>query len=449
MDFLTDEGPDDLRHKMPPPSPPSNLRRAVRLVGWNAVWLVAGLALIGLVGEAWLRLTTPFVGRHLPKHFVPNVGILVKPNAEVRWTNVLDFWTVQRTNSLGFLDRELISPERAAASCHVAMIGDSYVEAKEVAIADKFHVRLEALAARDLPHLDVTTSAFGRGGTGQINQLPYYDEYARHLHPKLLVLVAIPNDFKGNSVLWDAFDRFNPERMPYVTAARDADGTIRLRPPHPSYHSKTFRLTRRFGLSESADRTLSDALEKVRGTSFFVQWLHAKARIVFRAQLLADRVAWVELSRLPLYAPFLDEWRSSPGQVDSILARVLKRVEVGGRSSTLTKEDLPLVFRDPLDMTGFALDQFKARADRDGVALIILATHRMRTVKAGLFFDWMKAMAEARGIPVVDQYDYIVGRGNAVEDARWVHDAHWNPTGHQWAAEALLEYLKQHQDVCE
>ena len=423
------------------------IRNGLRLVGWNVILTLAGVAVLAIAGEVYLRLTTPFVGEHLPKHFVPNVGTLVKPNAEVRWTNGLDFWTVQRTNSLGFLDRELISPERAAASCHVAMIGDSYVEAKEVAIADKFHVRLEALAARDLPHLDVTTSAFGRSGTGQINQLPYYDEYARHVHPKLLVLVAVANDFAENSVIWNTLERFNPKR--YVTAARDADGTIRLRPPHP-YYTKTFRLTRWFGLSESAARMLNDALEKVRGTSFFVQWLYAKAKIVYRAHFVADKLAWwVELSRLPLYAPFLDEWRSLPGSARSILARVLERVVGGGRgSSTLTKEDLPLVFRDPLDMTGFALDQFKARADRDGVALIILATHRMRTNESGLFFDWMKAMAEARGIPVVDQYDYIVGRGNAVEDAHWAHDAHWNPTGHQWAAEAMLEYLKQHPTVC-
>ena len=61
----------------------------------------------------------------------------------------------------------------------------------------------------------------------------------------------------------------------------------------------------------------------------------------------------------------------------------------------------------------------------------------------------MTAMAQARDIPIINQYDYIVGRGNAVADAHWAHDAHWNPTGHQWAAEALLEYLKRNQAVCE
>lgn len=51
------------------------------------------------------------------------------------------------------------------------MIGGSFVEAKEVPIADKFHVLLEALVIRQLSHLNITTSAFGRGGTDQIEQL--------------------------------------------------------------------------------------------------------------------------------------------------------------------------------------------------------------------------------------------------------------------------------------
>ena len=58
-------------------------------------------------------------------------------------------------------------------------------------------------------------------------------------------------------------------------------------------------------------------------------------------------------------------------------------------------------------------------------------------------------MAEARDVPVVDQRDWIVRQGGDVADARWAHDAHWSPTGHRWAAEALLEYLKRNQDVCE
>ena len=133
----------------PPPSIPGRIRRALRLVGWNVLFLVAGLALIGVVGEAYLRLTVPFVESDLPYAWSPTAGMIFTPNAEVRHTNGLDFWTISRTNSLGFPDREPVGLERAAASCHVAMIGDSYVEALQVPIADKFHVRLEALAAEE------------------------------------------------------------------------------------------------------------------------------------------------------------------------------------------------------------------------------------------------------------------------------------------------------------
>ena len=100
--------------------------------------ILAGLALIAIAGEAWLRLTAPpFPEAWLPTRFVSGVGTLYEPHAEVRYTNNLDFWTTQRANSLGFLDREPPDPERAAASCHVAVFGDSFVEASQVPIADK------------------------------------------------------------------------------------------------------------------------------------------------------------------------------------------------------------------------------------------------------------------------------------------------------------------------
>ena len=104
-----------------------------------------------------------------------NVNRPIDPARKYR-TNRVDFWTVSRTNRRGFVDREPLSPERAAGSCHIAMIGDFMVVAHQVPIPDKFHVRLKALATRKLPDLDITTSAFGFGGSGQIMQLPFYDE---------------------------------------------------------------------------------------------------------------------------------------------------------------------------------------------------------------------------------------------------------------------------------
>ena len=188
----------------------SNIRRVLFWVGGNVLLFALTWAFIAVVGEVWLRLRW-FPPTSRPMHFVPKVGRMLKPNAEVRKTDSPDFSTVSHTNSWGFLDREPIAAERTAASCHIALI--------------------------------------------------------------------------------------------------------------------------------------------------------------------------------------------------------------------------------------------KERADRDRASLVILSTHTMGT-RGTPIYDRLHALATARGIPVIDQFDYIRRQGAESKDARWSHDGHWNAAGHQWAAEAVLEYLKQNPAVC-
>ena len=138
--------------------------------------------------------------------------------------------------------------------------------------------------------------------------------------------------------------------------------------------------------------------------------------------------------RSPRYAALLDGWRPTTRE--------------GINGPFRFTRDLPAVYEDALDFTGFALDQFRERADRDGAALVILSTHYVGT-RGDLGFDRLTALAEARGIPVIDYNDYVLRQGaEPRRDARWEHDAHWNTAGHRWAAEALLEYLKANQEIC-
>lgn len=374
------------------------------------------------------------------RHFVPNVGLMPDSDYEVRYTNHRDYWTISRTNSLGFMDREPIRPERSGGSCHITLIGDSFIQAKEVVISDKAHVKLEELAARELPHLDVTTSAFGQTGSGQINQLAFYDEHARRLNPKVLVLVFVRNDFQDNFTILPALRwGLDPDHMPWITATRGQDGELELRPPDPDYEYEAFRLPlppNQAQPANSDNNVFQRARREASEYFYFAKWLDIEIETMFRKEIetLDPQLAeWTKLlSQRPHYSTFLQGW--TPTTYGDLFPR-------------LVESDLPPAFEDALEYTKFALEQFKRRADSDGANLIILTTHKMKTT-GNPYFDRLYAMAEELNIPVINQHDYIIGIGADPMNANWKHDFHWNKNGHRWAAEALLEWLRDNQGVC-
>ena len=385
-------------------------RRWRSVVGWNVLFLGLGAALIFIDWEAWFHLRAPFTERRQPTRFVPGVGLLYDPGAEVRWTNHAEFWVAQRPNRWGFLDREPLTPEQAAQTCHIAFFGDSFVEAMQVPVADGFHVRLEELAARALPRLNISTSAYGRGGTGQINQLPYYAEYARSLRPKLVVLVFVRNDFMDNHNLGQAVHMgWDPDHAPYVVAEKTAAGAITLRPPDPAW--------RRLPVEAWGSKYISPTR--------------------LRAELLAQD---------PRYQSVLEPY----------LSRAPESLSADGHGPGLRKllQDpaLPL-FGEAVEFTAFALDEFQRRVAADGASLwLLLATSGNFPFQLGDVSDPLRVvvedLAEARGIPVVSLHDYLIRQGRKLRDGTFPYDGHWNPTGHQWVAEALLERLRQHPEVC-
>lgn len=381
----------------------SRVRRLVRVGAWNGLTVLVGAALVGIVAEAYFHLTKPFMTSSLPSEFVPEVGLVRTPNTEMRYTNRLDFWTVQRSNSLGFLDREPPSLQTAAASCHVVVLGDSNVEAREVPLDAKLHMRLEEVAARKLPHLMITTSAFGRGDTGQVQQLAFYDNFARALRPRLVVLVFIPNDFMDNSpVLYGSMTGWDPEHLPARSVVKSAEGRMTFRPPQSDY----------------ADFASASPMS----------WRRLLSRAAREGSWLAS---WLEVRVGP-----------SRTRRDPQLRRL------GDLRPLFAQDHPPPVVQEALEYTIFALEQFKSRTDEDGARLVMLVSHRVTVVSPALFRRVSQIAADV-GIPVIDQADYIFRQGAELKDAQWTHDAHWNVAGHQWAAEALVEYIEQRPALCD
>ena len=169
--------------------------------------------------------------------------------------------------------------------------------------------------------------------------------------------------------------------------------------------------------------------------SHLARWLRGKMRALFPVD--HDRQKFIRaleaLKRQPGYAALLEGWR--PTTPDDIFLDFARR-------------DLPPLFEDALQYTAFALEQFQQRADRDGARLVILASHTV-TIRGTPMFERLSQMAASLDIPVIDQADYILRQDARLTDARWPHDYHWNPAGHRWAAEALLEYLEEHPATCD
>lgn len=423
----------------PSPNPSS---RAWHVVLWNTLFSFASLILIITFGEVYMRLTVPFIASSSVRKFVPNIGFLYEPYTVVRHTNRIDFWTESKVNSLGFLDREPIAPRQADESCHIAIIGDSFVEARQVSLADRLQVQLENTAKESLPELDVTTSAFGRSSSGQIHQLPFYDHYTRKMNADLLVLVFVVNDFMDNSsFLYNAASPFDPDNPPHSFAQKLESGKIVLRQPNPEFEKHKI-------LEWPRNNT-----KIIFPNSFFGYWLAVKARghlvnrpkntrflVVHKVNILRNR---------PQYASITADWKMPAWQILTL-----------NELFNSLNEDQPLrVFREAFEFTEFGLDQFKKRADRDGFSLAILAAESLSTpLRDGggggrMPIDILREMADIRGIPVIDLYDYLLRQGGRIESRlsamHFAHDRHWNETGHRWAAEAVLEYLKENQGVCD
>jgi hypothetical protein len=388
---------------------------------------------VAAVGELYWRNTAPFISKTWPNVWDYQSGFRFAPNVEVRHTNHVDFWTAERTNSVGFLDREP-SPISKSKSCRVAFIGDSFIEAAQVKIVDKVQVRLEKLAVDSHPEWNLRASAFGYSGTGQLNQLPFYDQFVRSQTPQLVVLVAVSNDFANNSVLLESVrNGWHPDHSPRQFAARGKSGEMSLLPIAADW--ELYRRPPR----PSPETVAGRANSWLMNHSYFYAWLNTTLRSLAQWAFAVDdgNRQWL-IEHVPQAAMPLSDWDGKI-QMDRMFF----------------EQELPPVFKDAIAYTGFALDEFKSRTQRDGSFLVVLAASEMRLREkpddpkyAHRFFDRLEALTSARSIPLLDQYAWVVAQGRNPKSLGFRLDAHWNEDGHDVAARMILNYLERHPEIC-
>jgi hypothetical protein len=130
----------------------------------------------------------------------------IQPNAEFVYLGYLpgeveDYANPVKLNSLGFHDREYTVERPAPATYRILVLGDSYVAAWEVPVAETFHKLLEArLTAEDpLRRASYQVIAFGQGRTAQETEIEWLRKYGALYHPDMVLLLFFcGNDFMEN-----------------------------------------------------------------------------------------------------------------------------------------------------------------------------------------------------------------------------------------------------------
>src|SRR6185503_1706511 len=134
------------------------------------------------------------------------------------------------TNSIGFLDREPEQP-KPAGRFRILLVGDSFVEASQVTIPEKLQSLLGEKLDAAFGKGATDVAALGLSGTGQVNQLAFYEAFGRQLTPDLVVLLAVSNDFADNSPLLSGMrNGWSPSHPPWFYFERDGDSFMKLGP---------------------------------------------------------------------------------------------------------------------------------------------------------------------------------------------------------------------------
>jgi hypothetical protein len=159
----------------------SNRRKIFR----GLLLLVASFTLIVVFAEIFVRIFTP-KGIYLTSVYDDELGLIMSPESRVIYNKASR--TKHFVNRDGFLDINH-NPDDTK-TIKVAFFGDSFVEAMQVPIAQKFY----RILPRKLAHKEFEYFGFGISGNGTLSSYLNYRKQARKYALDIIVYVFAEND---------------------------------------------------------------------------------------------------------------------------------------------------------------------------------------------------------------------------------------------------------------
>lgn len=386
---------------------------------------LGGLFVALLIFEIGLRIG----GVAYPRYFsMPDRyrGVALRPNAEGWWREEGN--TYLRINSAGLRDREH-ARQKPPHTFRVAVLGDSFAEARQVPIEDTFWAIIEKKLQRcpSVAGRQVEVINFGVAGYGTAQELITLRREVWDYSPDLVLLVVTPgNDIRDNS---RTLSQDGPR--PFFVYQGDQlvldDSMLVTRDNSLVYRLRASGIGQAFEKLGSHSRVLQ-LLNKVR-TSF------ADYRILKRREEIAsgmksrpnEQIAEVGLDAMIYYPPtdpaWQDAWRVTEDTIkimrDETKSRGAQFFVVTVSSSNQVNPDagarFKLLQRAGLKDFFYAEGRIKALGERENFPVLNLA-------------PTLQTYAQTHQV-------YLHGFGETQGTG------HWNQTGHQQAGEIISAWL--------
>jgi hypothetical protein len=354
-----------------------------------------------------------------PGTFDPRVGFLFKPHELVRFTNYLDFAVDERTNEMGFLDREH-SPAKPAGLFRILVLGDSFVEAAQVGMKEKFHVLLEEKLSRKYPGRRFDVMAMAYSGSGTCDELAFYEQLGQAFRPDLVIIAFVNNDFSNNSpVLESIRNGWHPAHSPRLFFRKIPGGAFRRLAIDPEWEHYLLRTEDPPDSLEMVHKYVGSVFWRSNLYCFLFQRASQQSRVRRYESQLVQR--YQQIKKSDDFRELLADWKWTQGS---------------DMEAFFSEKKMPSVYQEACEVTDHVFGVFKDETDREG-AHLLLASY-----VAGMknYSPMVKALAAHHDIPWFDLDDELARVGSSTS-CHWDHDGHWNATGHKRVAHILYTYL--------
>ncbi len=303
------------------------------------------------------------------------------------------------------IEHDLAKPE---GTYRIAVIGDSYVTAQEVAFDETIFRQLQLMLDGQARNVEVL--GFGVRGFGTDQEYRLLENYALRYDPDLVILVFVPNDIRNNLLALEG----NPAK-PYFEQL--PDGTLAQRPFTPMP-----------GHSGSWISVLYENLHTAR----FLYFRAARVPVIHNA-----------LVKFGIYANVLHE----PSSPDDLLNDTVYR-----------DPPWPPEWEASWRVTRELLREIKNMTNDSGANFILFSGTREIQIDDTLFEDLeerhpnialghenldkrLAAFSENQGIAYVSSLSAMRALQATGEAVHLPCDGHWSRDAHQRAAELLADYL--------